>query len=175
MDPTTWNLPYPLVVIALFFIVMARANATYWLGRGAAAGAGRTRIGALMRAPGYARAVATLHRWGPPAVSVSFLTIGVQSLINLAAGATRMPLRRYLPSVTVGCVMWAFLYATVGFAGFEAIRLLYVRSPIAAIIVTVVALLAIVTFIVVTVRRRTHEPSASESPRDTTHSPVTQG
>jgi membrane protein DedA with SNARE-associated domain len=48
---------------------------------------------------------------------VSFLTVGFQTLINLAAGVTRMSLRHYLPAVVVGSVMWAFVYATIGFVG----------------------------------------------------------
>lgn len=32
-----------------------------------------------------------------------------------------MPLRRYLPSVAVGAVLWALLYTTVGFGLFSAV------------------------------------------------------
>ncbi len=102
MDPTTWDAPFPIVVAALFVIVMARANATYWVGRLSAAGARRTRVARWMDADGYRRAVDRINRWGAPAVSASFLTIGVQTLVNLAAGGTRMPLIRYLPATIVG-------------------------------------------------------------------------
>lgn len=167
MDPTTWDVPYPLVVAALFVIVMFRANATYWLGRAAAAGTERSRVGRMMHAPGYARAVQALNRWGPPVVAVSFLTVGFQTLVNLAAGATRMPLRRYLPSVTVGCIMWGFLYATVGFAGFEAIALLSQRSPTLAALALVAAAGGLAAFIVVSLRRRRAEDeSAARVPAD---------
>ncbi|WP_245581216.1 DedA family protein [Propionicicella superfundia] len=155
-DPRTWPVPYPVVVAALFVIVMLRANATYWLGRAAAAGTERSRAGRLMHAPGYARAVASLNRWGPPVVSFSFLTVGFQTLVNLAAGAMRMSLRRYLPAVTIGCIMWAFLYATVGFAGFGAVALLYQRSPVLAGVVGAVAVGALITYIAVSFRRRVH-------------------
>ncbi|GAA4903073.1 hypothetical protein GCM10025789_22350 [Tessaracoccus lubricantis] len=128
-DPSTWDAPLALVVSALFVIVMLRANATYWLGRGIAAGARRTRLVRLMESRHYATGERWLNRWGAPAVSVSFLTVGIQTMVNLAAGATRMPLRRYLPAVTVGCIMWAFLYGTVGMIGFRAIGLLWARSP----------------------------------------------
>lgn len=153
MDPTTWDLPFPIVVAALFVIVMGRANGTYWLGRAAAAGTARTRAGRLMQASGYLRAVRVLHRWGPPAVSASFLTIGFQTLINLAAGTTRMPLRRYLPAVTVGSVLWGFLYATVGFASVEAIQLLYATSPVLAIVAAATVAAALATYIVMTLRK----------------------
>jgi membrane protein DedA with SNARE-associated domain len=161
VDPTAWDVPYPVVVAALFGIVMVRANATYWLGRAAAAGTERSRVGRLMRAPGYARAVRALHRWGPPVVSVSFLTVGFQTLVNLAAGATRMPLRRYLPSVTVGCILWGFLYATVGFAGFEAVALLYQRSPTLAVAAVVAAAGGLAIFVIASLRRRKREDVAA--------------
>ena len=152
MDPTKWGAPYPLVVAALFVIVMARANGTYWLGRAAAAGSERTRLRRLLHAPGYLRAVRWIDRWGAPAVSVSFLTVGFQTLINLAAGVTRMTLRHYLPAVVVGSVMWAFIYATIGFVGVSAIASLYSRSPILAIGLAVFGVLLLAWWIVAQVR-----------------------
>ena len=71
-------------------------------------------------------------------MSLSFFTIGVQTMVNLAAGVTRMPLRRYLPAVAVGCVAWAFIYGTVGFMGWVGLQELWVRSPAAVIVVGVV-------------------------------------
>ena len=104
VNPMSWDAPYLLIVGALFVIVMCRANATYWVGRLAARGMERTRVATVMESPGYKRATATLNRWGAPVVSASFLTIGFQTLVNLSAGATRMPLPRYLPAVSIGCV-----------------------------------------------------------------------
>ncbi|MBK8459431.1 MAG: VTT domain-containing protein [Micropruina sp.] len=136
---------------------MARANATYWLGRLAVAGAERTPAARLMASVGYRRAVDRLNTWGAPAVSLSFLTIGIQTLINLAAGATRMPLLRYLPAVTLGSVIWAFLYATVGFAGMDALSALYSRSPGGAVALGLASAGLLAFFIVVQFRRRTHD------------------
>lgn len=51
MDPRTWDAPLEVIVVALWVIVMARANGTYWLGRLAARGAESTRIQRLMRSP----------------------------------------------------------------------------------------------------------------------------
>ncbi len=154
MDPTQWGLPFPIVVAVLFVIVLCRANATYWLGRLAAAGTRRTRVGRLMQRPGYVRAESMITKWGPIAVSISFLTIGIQTLVNLAAGAGRMPMRRYLPAVTVGCVMWAFLYGTVGMVGFESFRILYERSPMAAVAASTLVLAGVAAFVVFTFRKR---------------------
>lgn len=138
MDPTTWGAPFPIVVAALFGIVMARANGTYWLGRAAAAGTERSRLRHLIDSKGYRDAAAWIDRWGPPAVTVSFLTIGVQTLVNLAAGVMRMPLRHYLPVVVAGSVVWAFIYATIGFVGVSALTRMWELSPVSAVVIAVV-------------------------------------
>ena len=71
------------------------------------------------------------QRWGVLAVPLSFLTIGVQTFVQLSAGVTRMPLRLYLPAVAVGCAMWAAVYATVGLAVFLAWR----KMPLIVVII----------------------------------------
>lgn len=128
-DPTTWDAPFGVVVLALFVIVMLRANGTYWVGRALAAGARRSRWEKILESRHYATGARWLNRWGPPAVSLSFLTIGIQTMVNLAAGVAQMPMRRYLPAVTVGCLLWAFMYGTVGFIGWVAVAALWERSP----------------------------------------------
>ena len=100
----------------LFVVALLRAGATYALGRAAQNGARRTRIAKLMARPGFARVQDMVARWGAPVVTLSFLTVGIQTLVNLAAGVTQMPLRRYLPALAVGSLLWGFLYATVGLA-----------------------------------------------------------
>lgn len=154
--------PYPVAVATLFVIVMARANGTYWLGRGLRSGAGRTRMARLLDSPGHRRAEGLLQRWGGPAVALCFLTIGLQSMINLAAGATRMPLRRYLPAVTVGSVIWGFVYATVGFVTFEALLVLHRASPLAFWVLLTALAATVVILVVVNLRRRRPEPALSD-------------
>lgn len=148
------GLPFPLTVTGLFLIVFVRANATYWLGRAANAGASRTRVRRLLRSSGFRRAQGLLERWGAPVIAVSFLTVGFQTVVNLAAGTMRMPLRRYLPAMVVGSALWAFLYATVGFVTFAALRRLWELSPVSAIVVVVVLMLALAGFITAQVRAR---------------------
>jgi membrane protein DedA with SNARE-associated domain len=144
--------PYPLAVAMLFVIAMLRGNLTYWVGRAAEAGANRTRARRVIGSAGFRRAGDLLNRWGPPVVSISFLTVGFQTLINLAAGVSRMPLRRYLPAVSVGALLWAFLYATVGFVTFAAWIALYRLSPVGAIVAVVVLLAVLVAFVVLQLR-----------------------
>ncbi len=164
MDPTTWQAPYLVVVGALFIIVMLRANATYWLGRAIVAGTGRSRFSRVLDSRAYALGVRWINRWGAPAVAVSFLTVGIQTMVNLAAGVARMPMRRYLPSVTVGCVMWAFLYGTVGFAGFLAVTRLWSVNP--ALTVGLGVLMVAVVSIVAMRMRVTRIAVAESLPRE---------
>ena len=57
---------------------------------------------------------------GPFAVTLSYLTIGIQTAVHLTAGVMRMPLRFYLPAAVVGSAAWAVLYATIGLAVVQA-------------------------------------------------------
>lgn len=153
VNPFDWNAPWFIVAGGLFVIVMLRANGTYWLGRGISAGTSHTRYAKLLSTPGYVKAQNWLERWGPPVVTVSFLTVGVQTLVNLAAGVGRMSMRRYLPAVIVGSVLWALLYSTIGFVGFAAVAALYRFSPALAVVTAVLVVVALVVFIVWRVRQ----------------------
>jgi membrane protein DedA with SNARE-associated domain len=163
MDPTSWNLPFPAVVAALFVIVMLRANGTYWVGRLGSAGVRRTRLGRLLDSPGYARASDRIDRFGPPVVALSFMTIGFQTVANLAAGVTSMKLRHYLPAVTIGSVAWAFLYATLGTVGLDLFSRLFAVSPALAIGVLAAALLGIAGYLWWAVRSHRSKDLSAES------------
>lgn len=149
MDPTTWNLPLALVWLIMYGIILCRAGLTYVLGRLTRGGLSKSpRIRALLSSDKYARAEDRVNRWGAPVVAVSFLTVGFQTLANLAAGTTRMPWVRYLAALAVGGAAWATVYSIVGFAGFRAIMLAYERAPVltvsiaAAVIVIVIVAIA---------------------------------
>jgi membrane protein DedA with SNARE-associated domain len=156
------GLPFGLALAALFSIVMIRVNVTYWIGRGAAAGVERTRLSGALHRPKAVKAQVLIQRWGPYAVVLSFLTIGLQTAVNLAAGAARMPLRRYLPAATAGSIVWALLYATLGLVAIEAWLAVAAASPAGAIAVTAV-LAGLVAWILLARRRR----RAVSSPADT--------
>jgi len=149
--------PYPVAVAALFLVVMLRAGGTYAIGRAAREGARRSRLSRAMSKPRFARMQQVVARWGAPVVTASFLTVGIQTLVNLAAGVMRMPLRRYIPALIVGSILWAFLYATVGFVTFAGWRRVYELSPTAAIVTVVVLLAGLAGYIVWQVRHRNNE------------------
>ncbi|WP_369744526.1 DedA family protein [Paenarthrobacter sp. AMU7] len=153
------SLPFGVAIAALFAIVMIRVNVTYWIGRGAVAGFAHTRFGRSLERPKAARAQVLIQRWGPYAVVLSFLTIGLQTAINLAAGAARMPLRRYLPAAIAGSLMWALLYATIGLAALEAWLVVAAASPVGAGL-GVAALAAVIVWVVVARKRRSAAKSA---------------
>ncbi|WP_237759814.1 DedA family protein [Arthrobacter alpinus] len=136
MDSVT-SLPFVWAFLILFVIVMLRSNGTYWAGRGLAAGGRKTKLQKHLNSPGVLRAEKLIARWGAPAVSVSFLTIGVQTAVNLSAGLGRMPLRRYIPATVVGSIAWACIYATIGLAAFDAAIAAAAGSPLALVILIV--------------------------------------
>lgn len=111
------ELPFWQAFAALLLIVLARSTATYGVGRGAMAGWRRYR---RTHDEPTTRAEALLRRLGPVAVTLSYLTIGIQTAVHLTAGVMRMPLRLYLPAAVVGGAAWAALYATVGLAVVQA-------------------------------------------------------
>ncbi|WP_420366305.1 VTT domain-containing protein [Curtobacterium sp. L3-7] len=144
------GLPFWWLVLALFVIVFCRAQATYWIARGAVAGASRSRWGRWLDSAAVRRGSALLDRWGLPVVTVSFVTVGLQTVMNAAAGLARVPWWRYLLAMVPGCVAWAFLYATVGLAVFWAVVAALAGSPWG---IAAVALLVVATVVAVTVVR----------------------
>lgn len=110
------SLPYPWVFLFFWCLAMMRSHTMYWIGRGITAGTARTRWVSLLESPVYARAQAWSARWGVLAVPVSFLTVGIQSVIQLSAGVARMPLRHYVAATAAGAIAWAAVYTTIGMA-----------------------------------------------------------
>lgn len=146
--------PFPATVAALFVIVVLRAGSTYAVGRAMQAGLRRTRFAHALSSPAFTQAQATLERWGAPVVTASFLTVGLQTFINLAAGVGRMPLRHYVPALVAGSVLWAFLYASVGFVTVTAWRRLYDVSPVGAVGAAAALVAGLAAYVIWRVRQR---------------------
>lgn len=111
---------WPVWALFAFFFAGAflRGGFTYALGFGVRR-VDQARTGWLS-GDRVARAEQIVSRWGAPAVSLAFLTVGVQSAILAAAGVLRMPLRRFLPALAVGAAIWATVYTTIGMAVISA-------------------------------------------------------
>lgn len=162
-------LPLGWAYLTLFVIVMLRANATYWVGRLLVAGGRRSpRIERFIEGPTMAKAKRFSDRWGVLAVPLSFLTIGIQTAVNLSAGALRMPLTRYLPAMTLGCMMWALVYSTIGLAALQTIFLALASSPwaLVALAVAVLGVLGVRGFQRRAARAREDEPTVSADSRE---------
>lgn len=141
-------------------MVLCRAQATYWLARGAVAGASRSRWGRWLDSAAVRRGSALLARWGLPVVTLSFLTVGLQTVVNAAAGIARVPWWRYTVAMLPGCVAWAFISATVGIALFWAVLATFAGSPWG--VVVLVALVVAAGVGTWSVRRR-RRPTSSTS------------
>ncbi|BEH03363.1 hypothetical protein SDC9_128984 [bioreactor metagenome] len=147
MNPLEWEMPKLLVYATLFCIVFSRAAATYAVGRGLIAGASRMRMTAKMQGARYRQACELVARFGAPVVSLCFLTVGFQTMVLLASGGLRMPLRKFLPALAVGSVLWALLYGTVGFVGFHALRVVWEFSPLLCAIAVCLLLAASIGYV----------------------------
>ena len=137
--------PWWGLFLFLLCVVFLRAQGTYWAGwwlrRGAARGTEhdsleevaheedpgaahrptrRARIAKRFSGPMWTRAQAFLDRWGFIGIPASFLTIGFQTMVNAAAGFTRMRWDLYTAAMIPGCIAWAALYATLGLGLAEA-------------------------------------------------------
>lgn len=171
-------------------VVFLRAQGTYWAGwwlrKGAVRGAqrqevelddvaleqdaspqrkptARARVAARFAGPKWDRAQAFVERWGFIGVPASFLTVGFQTLVNAAAGFTRMRWYIYTPAMIPGCIAWALLYATLGVGLIEAWK----TSPwlfLAILVGLVVAAWALTSLGRAIIRRRS-AGSAARTPR----------
>lgn len=143
----------PLTVAAYVFLVgvaVCRGSATYALGRWVRHAGEGSRWHPLLERPLVRRGERWVSRLGAPAVSLSFLTVGVQSAVNLSAGFLRMPLVRYLPAVTVGALAWAGIYLGVGVAFLRA----WSASSVGPAVVLPLLLVAVVVAVAMLLRRR---------------------
>ena len=109
-------LPLELAVVIMWGIGILRTSIVYALGYLAATGSARLeRIRNAMQTPLYTRATAMINRWGAYAVPLCFLTVGLQTAVIITTGFTKMPMRRWLPGMLLGTLIWAIIYVTFGF------------------------------------------------------------
>jgi membrane protein DedA with SNARE-associated domain len=147
-----------IAIALLFLIVMARSHATYWAGRGVVRGAQETH--GVEAAPGWWHATMDkleswtstdaaqkgldlVRRWGAPAISLAYLTVGLQTAIFASAGLIRMPYLRFTLASIPGAVVWAVVWATVGFGAVWGAVNLFSASPwafLAAVLVLAAAI-----------------------------------
>ncbi|GAA3766083.1 DedA family protein [Salinactinospora qingdaonensis] len=140
------GLPFWGVYLSLFCIVFARTQLIYWAGRGIGAGVHRSRIAARL-GDRLTRAERLINRFGAPAVTLSFATVGLQTAVNLAAGVMRMGYIRYLVALFFGSLIWATLYSLGGVAAITAWWSLFLSSPLLAVAVAVLLGAAVILLV----------------------------
>lgn len=133
------SLPLGAAILFFWAVGIVRTTAVFALGRAGATGGSRRsdRVRRLMDTALYRRAQRLVHRWGVLAVPACFLTVGLQTAVILTTAVTGMPLRRWIPAMLVGTLIWGTVYGTVGMAVVWA----WLREPWAVLLV--VALLAL--------------------------------
>ncbi len=182
--------PFWAVIAGLFVVVMARSHLFYWVGRGVTSGAARladrvpgaegdaadaddattarggvarAHVQRLMRTPTARRGLGLVHRFGPFAVVLAYLTVGVQTAVFVGSGLVRMPYPRFLAASVPGSVAWAFVWGTVGLGAVWAAVRIATASPwgLAAVLVVLAALL---TWAVLRRRSRAARTAAGGEP-----------
>ncbi len=126
-----WNgYPSAVTFAFLWLVAMLRGQATYWIARAAT---DQTLRLTASRQPWAQRTRAwlasgqlnpgrrALEHWGVLAVTLCYLTVGIQTVLMAAAGAVRIGWVRFTLAQTVGALAWATIYSTIGFAAWSAL------------------------------------------------------
>ncbi|KQY60054.1 hypothetical protein ASD11_11185 [Aeromicrobium sp. Root495] len=146
--------PWAWAWLTLFVIVLLRAGATWGIGRAIAAGALRRRDAeGRASAPRVRRAMERVEQWGPPVVTLSFLTVGAQTVVNLAAGLARMGWVRYAMGLVPGAAIWATIWTSLG-AGVVAAATSAGADHTEAVVLLVLTVAVVLVVAVVASRRR---------------------
>ncbi|WP_161965154.1 DedA family protein [Ornithinimicrobium cerasi] len=117
--------PFAVAFAVLWCAAMARGQATYWIARTVteqtlrrtSPGAGwRARVHQWLSSDAMDRGRGAIERCGLGAVPLAYLTVGVQTVILASAGVLRMRWLRFTLAQSLGAILWATIYSTVGFA-----------------------------------------------------------
>ncbi len=113
----------PAAVLVTGVVAVAAAcgdSIGYAIGRRFGPRLRESRIIGRMGRDAWDDAARTLRRWGPWAVlGARFLPV-VRTMTPAAAGASGLPLRRFLPAVALGATVWSAVHVTAGFLLREA-------------------------------------------------------
>lgn len=136
--------PFAAVYLFLVCVVSLRSTATYGIGRYAhhlimtsqqpSSGFPR-RVWNWAHAESTLTAQAQVRARGWIAIPLAFLTVGVQSVVVLAAGVIGLSLPRFAAAALPGWLAWAAIYSTIGFAVWRAVIGAAAGSPIGIAII----------------------------------------
>lgn len=167
------NLPFFILMLT---VAVIRSQVIYWLGRAVPALAqkyGKTseriaKMDAWLRGDQVRRGTEILERWGIIVIPLSFLTIGIQSLIQAAAGMARMRWWLYTLASIPGVVAWAIIYGLGLSVGWHTTAAALSGNRWAITALVTVAL----TIIVVRARKKSRGEDATARQQDPTPDPV---
>src|SRR5690625_1581006 len=163
--------PFWAVLSVLFIGAMLGGQLLYWnrlmpteqaLKRTAPSSGWRYKVHRWLSDGGADAGVRSIQRWSLPIVSLCYLTVGFQSLVQAAAGMLRTPLHWYVLAQIPGALAWGFIYSTIGFAMWAALAAAAAGSPWGIAIIAAVLL----TVVLLVVRRRRRRAPAEASDGD---------
>ena len=140
----------------LFMVVALRSTAMYGVGRYGhylamkakkPEGGFRLKIWNWVHAESTVNGMDLLRRRGWIAIPLCFLTVGVQSVITVSAGAIGMSVPMWIASAFAGWLAWAAIYSTIGFAVWGAAVSTAAGSPV-GIAITVTVVVALLVYVV---------------------------
>lgn len=123
------SFPFALAFGVLWCAAMARGQATYWIARTVTEQTlrrtrptvgWRARVHRWLASDAMDRGRGAIERCGLGAVPLAYLTVGVQTVVLASAGVLRMRWLRFSAAQSVGALLWATIYSTVGFAVWAA-------------------------------------------------------
>jgi membrane protein DedA with SNARE-associated domain len=116
------GVPWHVIVAAVIGSAIGMASC-FEIGRGSRGFIAGRLARRLAMQDALARAEAWSRRFGPWSIIVAFFTPGLRHVTAIAAGATRLEFKRFLPLVVVGACAWSSLLVAGGYVtGRERIR-----------------------------------------------------
>ena len=166
------SLPFAVALTALSVGGWLRGQLMYWIGRIPTDQALRRtnptgrmgRVHAWLAGGGADAGIEAIRRWGLLIVPVCYLTVGFQSMVQTGAGVLRITWWKYALAQVPGAIAWGLIYATIGFAVWEAALAAAAGSPLGIAVIVVLVLAAVAG--VVLVRRRRSRAVAEQVPAE---------
>lgn len=162
MEEAFSGFPIGITFVLFFLGAMIRGQGTYWLGRiiteqslkrTSPKEGWRKSVHDWLQGDSVGRGAAFIRKFGVAAVPFAYLTVGLQTLIIVAAGVMRINIVAFTIAQIPGALAWATIYTTVGFAVWGAVFGTIQGNPVfTALLVLMVA--GIVALVIRKRRRR---------------------
>lgn len=156
------SLPFAVALTALSIGGWLRGQLMYWIGRIPTEQALRrtnptgrmARVHAWLAGGGADAGIEAIRRWGLLVVPVCYLTVGFQSMVQTGAGVLRITWWKYSLAQVPGAIAWGAIYATIGFAVWEAALAAAAGSPVGIAVIVVLVGAAVAGALLLRRRRR---------------------